>query len=199
MRRTIASAALAVGVLIGAAGAAVFTPIGLVGAQQGAEETSAHQPGAWITEVLEPLVSNGTINQAQADAVVEALVDARPERRHGGPGHHLPWDAIADLLGMTTDELRAALSEGNTLAEIAAQQGVDVADLVDVIMTNMAERLAEAVDDGALTQERADAILANAEERITAFLNGERPERSRDGRPFRERRIERRAAAEAAA
>jgi hypothetical protein len=133
MRRTIASAALAVGVLIGAVGAAVFSPIGLVGAQQEGEEAPAHQPGAWIAEVLEPLVSDGTINQAQADAVVEALVDARPERRHhgrpGGHGGHLPWDAIADLLGMTTDELRAALSDGNTLAEIAEQQGVDLADI----------------------------------------------------------------------
>ena len=198
MRRSIATAALAAGVLVGAAGATLLSPVGLATAQeQAAEDTSRPHVGAWIAEALEPLVAEGTISQTQADAVNAALVDAVPERRH--PGGHLPWDEIAAALGMTTEELRAAMADGNSIAEIAAEQGVDLADIVDLIIADMTERLAAAVADGALTQERADEILANAEERVTAFLNGERPERP-EGRGGRGGRfMERRQSADSAA
>ncbi len=39
------------------------------------------EPGAWLSETLAPLVADGTITQAQADAVIAAIQEARPD--HG--------------------------------------------------------------------------------------------------------------------
>lgn len=51
---------------------------------------------------------------------------------HGGPGMHGMMDEgrgpekLAELLGMTTDELRAALDSGTTIEELASQKGVEL-------------------------------------------------------------------------
>lgn len=48
-------------------------------------------------------------------------------RGDGGRGHGL--EATAQVLGMTTDELKAALDSGKTLEQIAKEKGVDYADV----------------------------------------------------------------------
>jgi hypothetical protein len=40
-----------------------------------------------LTEILQPLVDDGTLTQEQADAVIAAIGDARPIIAHGGPMH----------------------------------------------------------------------------------------------------------------
>ena len=53
----------------------------------------------WIPTALAPLVSAGTITQAQADAVSDALAKAKPARPDGGgpggPGHRAAGPASA--------------------------------------------------------------------------------------------------------
>lgn len=132
MRRAITAAALAVGVLAGAIGASVLSPVGLVDAAEGEEPAadSTERPvGAWIGETLAPLVADGTIDQQQADAVQEALVDAAPRRGHRpGPGfaHRPVLERVADHLGLSVEEIRSALREGMTIRELAEQQGVEL-------------------------------------------------------------------------
>src|SRR3546814_8202361 len=86
----------------GLSGAALGTP-SLAGA------SDAERSG-WVEDALEPLVADGTITADQADAVEDALQDARPERRGPGPG----LEAAAEALGMTDDELRDALDRKST-------------------------------------------------------------------------------------
>ena len=43
-------------------------------------------PTERLQEVLQPLVDDNTITQAQADAVIEALQSANPKGGPGGPG-----------------------------------------------------------------------------------------------------------------
>ena len=69
--------------------------------------------GDWVSEALGGLVADGTITQAQADAVDQALDAARPEPRRGpgegrGPGrfggHFGPGiglDAAATAIGIS--------------------------------------------------------------------------------------------------
>jgi len=46
-------------------------------------------------------------------------------------GHHgMMHDVLADALGMTAQELYAAMSDGQTIAELAAAQGVELDDLL---------------------------------------------------------------------
>jgi hypothetical protein len=69
---------------------------------------------------------------------------------------------------MTEEELRSALEvEGTTLADVAEEQGVEVGALVDALVEAHEERIAQAVEDGRLTQEEADERLADLEERVT--------------------------------
>ena len=75
---------------------------------------------------------------------------------------------LAEALGLTTEELYAAQESGQTVAEIAVAQGVELADVVAAVVAPHAERLAQSVADGYLTQEQADAMLATMTEHMTA-------------------------------
>jgi hypothetical protein len=74
---------------------------------------------------------------------------------------------LAEELGMTLDELSAALAEGKTVAEIATEQGVLLEDLVAALIAGRAEALSQAVADGDLTQEQADWMLEEMSEHLT--------------------------------
>lgn len=195
MKKSIVAASVAVGLFAGGSAGAILSTSGVSGAQEttttvaeqpapDAPNAERPDPGTRIASVLAPLVKAGTINQAQADAVTEALVAAKkaegPRGEQGGPGrgHRGPGlEAAATALGMTTAELRTAVQSGQTLAQIAADKGVDVQVVIDALKAELAEHLAEEVTSGEITQEQADQKLAKASERITDMVNNGRPER----------------------
>jgi hypothetical protein len=136
----------------------------------------------WLEEALAPLVEDGTLTQAQVDAVVETLEAARPvfdgdrgRRGHwGGPGlvagrHSL--DTAAEAIGISEDDLRAALEDGQTLAEIAEAHGVDAQAVIDALVGEATDRLDEAVADGRLDETEAEERRAEITERITEMVN----------------------------
>lgn len=129
-----------------------------------------------IQQALAGLVSDGTIDQQQADAVAQRLADGGfggrghgHERGHGGRGLFGGLDAAAEALGMTEDE-REAVSDGDTLAEVAQQEGVEVSAVVDALVAAAQERLAQAVEDGRLTQAEADERAGDLQERVPALV-----------------------------
>jgi hypothetical protein len=138
-----------------------------------------------IRTELQSLVDDGTITAAQADAVAADLSTAFPGHGRGGPGgpgrHHrgpgFDGEVLAGLLGVDVDTLRADLGEGKTVAEIAGEQGVDVQTVVDSLVAEAESHLDLSVENGRLTQEEADAKLADATERITDFVNNGFPRR----------------------
>jgi hypothetical protein len=177
MRKTIAAATIAVSGL-GVLGLGATT---MAGAE---EDSSDDEGGGWVQDALSGLVEDVTLDQEQADAVEDALRDARPDHGFGGIvgprgavlGLGGDLSTVAESLGIDEDELRSALEDGRTIAEVAEEEGVEVADVVDDIVAAQRERLDEAVADEHLTQEDADALLDGAEERVTAFVNGEMPD-----------------------
>ncbi len=79
---------------------------------------------------------------------------------HGGM-----LDILAEALDMTPEALFAELEAGKTIVEIVEdQEGVELADLVDALIAPHAEALAQAVENGRLTQEQADWLLEHARE-----------------------------------
>jgi hypothetical protein len=136
--------------------------------------------GGWVEDTLDELVEDGTLTQDQADAVTDALNEARPERHPGPPG---PWlrgafafgpallSEAAEAIGVDEDELLDALRDGETIAELAEENGVEPQAVIDALVTAVQERLDEAVADGDIDQATADERLADAEERITEFVN----------------------------
>lgn len=109
-----------------------------------------------------------------ATTTTEAPADqeGRPEGCRGGPG----LEAMAEAIGIDAEELRTALEDGQTPAEVAEANGVSRADLVDAVVADITEHLEQGVEDGRLTQEEADERLAEVTEHAEAIVDGERPE-----------------------
>ncbi|MBU3717901.1 MAG: hypothetical protein FGM45_06310 [Actinobacteria bacterium] len=112
---------------------------------------------------LSALVTAGTITQAKADAVAAALEAARPAEGAGGRGDHGDHQRgpraeglakAAEVIGITTDQLKTALQSGQTIAQVAQANGVSVNSVIDALV--------------------ADA-QANLRQRITDMVNGVRP------------------------
>lgn len=178
-RTSIAAVAVASVIGGGVAGAVLTGPAAAI-----AQETEADDDAAVVSEgfqtleeVLADLVDEGVITQQQADVVGERLQEARPERgfRHGmgrgfiGGG----LEDVAETLGMSVEDLGAALRDGSSIADIAAANSVDVQDVVDVLVAQAQERLDAAVADGHLTGDEAAERAAEIETRITEMVNGE--------------------------
>ncbi len=99
------------------------------------------------------------------------------DRREHRQAHRSEKAAVlAEALGIEVEDLRTQLKAGASLAEIAEANDVDPQNVIDAIVTKMTERMTErintAVENGRLTQEQAGTILAMAEERANAKVNG---------------------------
>jgi hypothetical protein len=136
-------------------------------------DDGADRAAAAIVERLAPLIEDGTITEAQAEAVAGTLADGfgrpRPPR-----ALFKGLDAAADFLGMEIEDLAAQMRDGETLAAIAGDQADE---LIAALVADAEEHLAAAVEDGKLAQDEADERLAELEERITTFVNEGPPER----------------------
>jgi hypothetical protein len=194
MRKQLATVGLAAGLVAGGAGVMAIAVPAISGAQESTTTTPSTEEGTEATtkadrlaEVLQPLIDDGTLTQEQADAVIARLQEAMPRGLGGhGPGFlHKGLDTAADALGISEDELRAALQDGQSIADVAAERGVDVQTVIDALVADAQARLAEEVAEGDLTQEQADARLSRLTEAVTAMINGERPAMSGRGGHFR--------------
>jgi polyhydroxyalkanoate synthesis regulator phasin len=162
--------------LLTLAGAAVAVP---VLADTGATSAAVDR----IKDALAGLVGDGSITQEQADEVATTLGEAGIGGHGGHHGGRLDLSAAATALGMTEEELRTALAvDGTSLAEVAGAQNVDVDALVDALVQAQQERIAQAVEDGRITQAEADERLADLEARVTERVNSEDLRLGRDGR-----------------
>jgi hypothetical protein len=88
-----------------------------------------------------------------------------------GGGKHLIKEAAAEVLGMSEEDLRAALREGQTLAEIAEAQGMSVEDFTSAVEDNVTATLQEQVNAGEITQEEYDEAIANLQEKLDDIIN----------------------------
>lgn len=131
-----------------------------------------------IKEALSGLVSDGTITQEQADQVATTLDEQLPHRGHGhggrgGPGGGAKLETAAEALGVPVEDLRTALQSGQSLTDVAEDQGVSTDDLVNALVEEAKTRLAEKVTEGRLTQEQADERAADLPERIGELVERE--------------------------
>lgn len=132
------------------------------------------EPGERLRETLQPLVDDGTIDATQADAVTEHLVENRPERRGRHARRVLRADAVAELIGIDRETLRAELEAGQSIADVAEANGVDVQTVIDGLIAEAQNRIDAAIERG-LDEERAAERLEKITERIEEGV-----ERTRD-------------------
>lgn len=153
------------------AGVALTATVG-IGMASAANGTN---PATYISDALAGLVKDGTINQSQADAVAEALDDARDQAKEDRQAKRAERtgqvDALLqDTLGLSRSEVAAQLRDGKTLKQIA---GDKADELAAGALKLVRAGLDDAVASGRLTQEQADRAYDRAKERADAWLAGD--------------------------
>jgi len=142
-----------------------------------------------VQKVIDALVAAGKkqIDEAAADAkshledrITELVNNGFPDRGdHAGPGgpgmghfgFGLPdLSTVAKALGLSEDQLLAKLRSGQSLADIAKAQGVDVDKVVADVVKAIDAKIDDEVAAGHLDKDRAAEIKKDLEARITSFV-----------------------------
>jgi hypothetical protein len=76
-------------------------------------------------------------------------------------------DVVADLTGLSVDEVQAQRAEGESIADIAEANGVAAEDVVADALAARKAILDAKVADGTITQEQADVAFDQMSERLT--------------------------------
>jgi hypothetical protein len=91
--------------------------------------------------------------------------------------------AIASYLGLTSDQIRADLDNGETLAQLATAQGKSVAGLEAAIVGDATTNLDAAVTAGKLTSAQEATRLANLKDHVDELVNSTGPPAGMKGGP----------------
>lgn len=114
--------------------------------------------------------------QSTDDATPTPSSETQPLRGERGAhhgGHHglVGLMSIVRASGLDASVFREGFEAGQTPAEILEANGVDPAEVTSTILSALEEKLATAVENGRLTQERADELLAKAREKLATLMN----------------------------
>ena len=104
-------------------------------------------------------------------------------KHHDGP-FHAKLEAAAEYLGMTEAQLREALENGKTLAQVAKDRGKSVDGLVDALVARAEQKLGNAVEEGRLTEAEKREMLEGLRDRLTDVVNGRFPSHPEPGFGF---------------
>lgn len=132
---------------------------------------------------LQEAVEHGRLTEERMDQMLERLAEELPQRldqpwQPGGPrgmlldqfgeGFWSIYDAVAEALGMTPENLFVKLHDGQSVAEIAEEQGVEMEEIRDAVEDARVEMrkqaIEQAVENGRLSQEQADWLLEGLEQ-----------------------------------
>ncbi len=121
-------------------------------------------------ETIDEAVAEGRLTEEQAERLREGGFTFN-RRLHRAGGHIL--NAAADVLEMEKDDLVVELREGNSLADVAAAQGIDVDSFKAQLLAEVQTDIDAKVADGTITQEQADQLSEGLEERIDNIVNAQ--------------------------
>lgn len=99
------------------------------------------------------------ISSAQDGTTSTTSTDSTEPGDHWGPGPRggAGLDVASEALGMTTDELATALRAGQSISQVADDQGVDVQTVIDAMVAD--------------AQTRLDDAASSLPDRITELVN----------------------------
>lgn len=143
---------------------------------------------AAATEQIEAAVADGKISEDRAATMLESVEDRVSEmvtadrselggkgrhghHRGGVRGLHGGSEELSELLGLETDEIRSALADGKSLADLAAEQGVDLDEVTALLLEGIEEKIDQAVENGRIDADEAEEKLAAAEEKVDEAVN----------------------------
>ena len=122
-----------------------------------------------------PIVS--LAQESEDTTTTTAPADDRPAhpfrfgvKAFGGPE---TLDAAAEALGISVDDLYAALRDGKSIADVAQERGVDVQTVIDAMVADATQHIDQAVADGRLDAGDADTIKAGLPDRMSELANAQ--------------------------
>ncbi len=142
-------------------------------------------------DIVDEKEAAGDLTTEQADRLRERIASGERSPFFGGFGHgrgfgkgfgffgrgfgHLGagLDDLAPCLGVATaDDLRAALTDGQSLAQFGADNGKSRDEVKACVTAPLQERLSQAVADGKIDQAKADEITQRLTERLDDLIDG---------------------------
>ena len=142
---------------------------GVASAQYGGD---AEVESDTVTETSEEQVENTGLLQVQEEVDGTEADGDNDGEREGRRGRGRKAAVAAEVIGIEVDELRAALQDGSTIAEVAEANDVDPQDVIDAMVANLEEKLGEKVAEGRITEDEAVEKLESKTERITNKVFG---------------------------
>lgn len=126
-----------------------------------------------VKQTLQQAVEEGRIKQQVADKIglrvdekgiwfPERIIPKhapKPPKNVKPPVNLITPAMVAQALGMTPEELKAARQSGQNLQQIIAAQGATLETIKANLLLQVETKLAEAVSKGRLKQEQADKLL----------------------------------------
>jgi hypothetical protein len=122
-------------------------------------------------------VTVGTAGAAfAADSSGSGSADPSAQTAKGHPGlrrevRRAAVKVVTDTLGVSRQDLRAALQGGQTISQYATSLGKDPQAVADALVNAANAKLDQLVADGKLSQERADTIKGKVPARVDTLMN----------------------------
>ena len=149
-------------------------------------------------EQINQAVAEGMLSQDQANQMIQRITSGQAPAGFGpgfgGPGHGPKpggpgspgaraamrggMMGAARALGITPEQLRQELQAGKTLVQVAQERNVTRDELKDRLRAQQQQRLDQAVQQGRMTREQADQVLARFDANLDRMLDaspGQRP------------------------
>ncbi|MBL8162378.1 MAG: hypothetical protein JNJ61_10370, partial [Anaerolineae bacterium] len=132
-----------------------------------------------LTEAINQAVADGKLSQERADQMLANLSEVVTSAVNGelrqDAGERLARRAVirlaADETGLSVQEITEQIRSGKSLAAVLTENNVDVTAFIELAVTQADERLDQAVENGRITQERADELLIEFRARLTEKIN----------------------------
>ena len=134
-----------------------------------------------MSSMLSGLVSNGTITQSQADAIIKAAEGMRAASKSIRDANRTALDSvITSTLGISLETLTSRLKAGETLSSIA---GDKKSALITALAAEINKQIDAALAAGKITADQATAQKGKSVERVTNMVNNVRGFGKKANRP----------------
>jgi UDP-N-acetylmuramoylalanine-D-glutamate ligase len=122
-----------------------------------------------MSSILSGLVSNGTITQSQADAIVKASEGVKAASKAVRDANRTALDsAITSTLGISLESVVSRLKAGETLSTIA---GDKKSALISALVAEINKQIDTALAAGKITANQATAQKAKSVQRVTNMVD----------------------------
>lgn len=78
--------------------------------------------------------------------------------------HDYMFQAMAEIFGLSPEELQARHDAGETMWDLAAEQGIDAQEFYAKMVEARSQAIEQALADGVISQEQADWMLSRMEQ-----------------------------------